>query len=247
MRSRFNRGVKVMVSLMRDDMNGKVIEWYKRKGQGIAQDSEGEIDSIEELLAQLGDYWADKFDKAAVQLGQSFSWQTGEQALESLQGIFRDMGITVDMSLSPRVIQQIQEAASWSTSLIKSIPGKYLGGVQRLVEESVQKGRDVRALEEGLKSEYQVTTRRAQLIAEDQVNKVTQGVAQAKMKDAGITRGRWQHNAASKTWRQSHVKMDGQEFNLEEGCWDPVMGKFIKPGELPYCRCSFVPVIPDLV
>jgi uncharacterized protein with gpF-like domain len=120
-----------------------------------------------------------------------------------------------------------------------------LSDVKALVIDSVEKGRDLMGLETGLKSRYDITLRRATMIAKDQNNKATQGIAMLKMKDAGIKRAIWRHNSASKHFREEHVEMDGTEFDLEEGCYDPVEGRNIQPGELVNCHCSFRPIIPE--
>ena len=39
--------------------------------------------------------------------------------------------------------------------------------------------------------------------------------------------------------RQTHKAMDGKRFNLDEGLYDPAVGRKVMTGELPFCRCVF--------
>jgi hypothetical protein len=40
--------------------------------------------------------------------------------------------------------------------------------------------------------------------------------------------------------------MDGKKYDVEKGMYDPAVGKFVFPGELPNCRCLSRSVIPGL-
>jgi SPP1 gp7 family putative phage head morphogenesis protein len=118
-----------------------------------------------------------------------------------------------------------------------------MADVKALVVRSVEAGRDVGGLEKDLRARYDVTRERARLIAKDQNNKATQDMAKAQCLDNGVRRAIWRHNAASKEPRQEHIAMNGKEFDLQLGCWDPVVGRHVQPGELVLCRCTFRPVL----
>ena len=92
-----------------------------------------------------------------------------------------------------------------------------------------------------------VTERKAQLIAMDQTNKATQELELAQSRELGIKTGTWVHIPGEKTSRKSHEEMDGKEFDLDEGLFDYEVGKNVKPGELPYCRCTYRPNISELL
>lgn len=62
---------------------------------------------------------------------------------------------------------------------------------------------------------------------------------QSNAKMLGIKEGIWVHRPGAWSSRKSHKAMDGKKFSLGKGMWDPDEGKFVMPGELPACRCSF--------
>lgn len=63
------------------------------------------------------------------------------------------------------------------------------------------------------------------------------------MQSLGVTRGIWIHTSAGKTYRETHVKMDGKEFDLSKGLYDSAVGDYVFPGSLPNCRCTYRPVL----
>ena len=153
--------------------------------------------------------------------------------------------MTVSMQITPEVQTVLDSLYETQVGLIKSIPEQYLTQVQTLVQQSVTNGRDVGFLKEELKKRYGITGRRAKVIARDQNAKASNAISRERCKSAGITHGIWVHRAGgSKTYRQSHLKMNGEKFELAAGCYDPHEGREVHPGELINCKCDFRPVIP---
>jgi hypothetical protein len=67
-----------------------------------------------------------------------------------------------------------------------------------------------------------------------------------RYKAMGITRAIWMHRPSAKKPRPSHMAMYMMSFDLNEGLFDPEVGRNILPGELPGCHCSMRPVLPKL-
>ena len=65
----------------------------------------------------------------------------------------------------------------------------------------------------------------------------------ARMQSLGVTRGIWIHTSAGKTYRETHVKMDGKEFDLSKGLYDSAVGHNVFPGSEVNCRCTYRPII----
>ena len=80
--------------------------------------------------------------------------------------------------------------------------------------------------------------RRAELIAKDQTQKVTQDFARANAQAYGATKARWIHIPGEKTSRITHMEMDGEEFDINVGLYDPDVGENVLPGQLIYCMCT---------
>ena len=140
----------------------------------------------------------------------------------------------------PEHISQLARIGE-QVGLIRSIAEQHLGNVQRLVMESVSRGRDLHYLSVELRKRYGITKRRAALIARDQNNKATATLQSARQLEMGITHGIWRHSHAGKEPRPSHVKADGEKFDLRKGMF--LDGKWTLPGHEINCRCWYSPIL----
>ena len=138
-----------------------------------------------------------------------------------------------------------------TTSLIKTIPQKFLRTVQDEIREAAEKG-DRAAIKELIESEFdsplvrttEHAERRAELIAQDQVQKVTQEYARENAKAYGATKAEWIHIPGEKSSRITHMEMDGKEFDIDVGLYDSDVGEYVKPAQLIYCRCTQAFIFP---
>lgn len=129
-----------------------------------------------------------------------------------------------------------------NVSLIQSIPEKYLDEVEYLVMQCVQNGSDMRTLTEELQHRYGLTKKRASFIARDQNHKVFGRLAVNEAVEAGFSRGIWRHSRGGREPRESHVKANGDVFELSQGCF--IDDEYIYPGEKINCRCVFEVFVP---
>lgn len=129
-----------------------------------------------------------------------------------------------------------------NVGLIQSIPERYLDEVEYLVMECVQNGSDMHALREHLEHRYGLTRKRAAFIARDQNHKVFARLAINEAVESGFYFGIWRHSRGGREPRESHVKADGEVFELSKGCL--IDGEYIYPGEEINCRCVFEVFIP---
>lgn len=136
-----------------------------------------------------------------------------------------------------------QAYISENVALIRSIPKRYHEQIRAVVRESLAKGNEPEWLAAQLYDIGGITTRRANLIASDQTNKIFEEMTRERVKAAGIKKGIWLHMGFGKHDRPTHVEMDGREFDLDKGMWDKDVGRYIFPGELPFCYCSFKPLL----
>ena len=130
-----------------------------------------------------------------------------------------------------------------NVNYITKIAKEHLANVTGVILRGIENGHDLGKVTEALHHTFGVTERRAAMIARDQTNKATQTLSRQRLIDYGVTQGKWLHTSAGKTYRDSHVEMDGEIYELEQGCYDPDYGDFIQPGELVNCHCCCVPVI----
>lgn len=140
-----------------------------------------------------------------------------------------------------------QQIISENVKLITKIPAATKKRIEGMVARSIEKDRDLGGLVDELKTVKNMTLRRAEIISRDQNNKVTEQFSLLRCQSLGITEGIWMHRGGAKKPRPEHVEFNGQKFNLSEGLFDENEGRFVLPGELIGCRCSYKPVLPDVL
>ena len=235
------------LSKLIEEMSASVNYWiaaeYRRNESEIVGDS-SPAKLLGKKLFEVMATWRETFDKRAESIALWFVRRSNMYATTSVSNKLKAQGLTVNMRITPEVQNVLDSLYEKQVTLIKSIPEQYLTQVSLLVQESVTRGRDVYGLKKELKERYGLTERRAKVIARDQNAKASNAIAVERSKQAGITHGIWVHRAGgSKSYRHSHVKMSGAEFDLSKGCWDDHEKKWVMPGELINCRCEYRPVI----
>lgn len=195
-------------------------------------------------VRKLARRWQKNFDDIANRLAERFVNGVKTNTEVSLSSALSDAGFTVPFKQTPVMKNALDAAITENINLIRSIPAQHLTQVETLVMQSVARGRDLGTLTDELVSRYGITRRRAALIARDQNNKATTTMQAARQQSLGITQGIWHHSHAGKTQRPSHVKADGQKFDISKGLY--LDGKWTMPGEEINCRCTWSPIIPGL-
>jgi uncharacterized protein with gpF-like domain len=151
----------------------------------------------------------------------------------------RDAGYSVKFKMTREMRDVMDATINEQVSLIRSIPQQYLTQVEGMVMRSVQTGRDLGTLTKDLQQQFGVTRRRAAFIARDQNNKATASMTRVRQVKLGITEAIWVHSGGGKHPRPTHLKAGREKtkYDVTKGWFDPAVGKWIFPGELPNCRC----------
>lgn len=191
-------------------------------------------------MRRMGKRWLARFDDLAPALSAWFGQAVQDRTDSSLKAIFREHNFTVRFKPTRAMNEAYQAVIGENVALIKSLAQKHLTNVEGLVMRSVQTGRDLASLTDGLEKNYGVTRRRAKLIARTQNNMATAVMARTRMLESGITKARWLHSAGGKTPRPEHVAFSGKIYDVREGA--PVEGQW--PGVAINCRCVPQPIIP---
>ena len=196
-------------------------------------------------LRLLGKRWQDRIDEAAPRLALWFLKSTAKRSDDALRSILRKGGWSVRFSLTPELRDVMIANVEANVSLIKSIGSEYHSEVEGLVMRSVAAGRDLKQLTEDLEDRYDITRRRAELIAVDQNNKATSQLQRTRQLGVGIEEGVWLHSHAGKQPRPTHVANHGKRFDLRTGWFDPdpKVREHIWPGWLIHCGCTWKPVV----
>lgn len=249
--TRPNAGVEAWYRRQLDNqvrkMQKSVVYWlsanYKASGAAVAMDASPAV-FMRDAMRKLARRWTKSFDSIAQKLSERFAGDTLKNADVSLHNALDTAGFTVEFKMTAPMNNALQATITENVGLIRSIPEKYFTEVEGLVMRSVARGRDLSYLTDELEKRYGITRRRAARIARDQNDKATSVMQAARQQSLGITEGIWRHSHAGKKPRPSHVKADGQRFDLSKGLF--LDGKWVMPGEEIECKCTWSPVIPGL-
>lgn len=200
-------------------------------------------------MSSLATTWKRKFNEKADALAKWFAEKIRSFTTRNLQNQMNQsnlapLGFDLEFkyhSQQERVI--FQSIVEQNVNLIKSISSEHLTQVQGIVLRGIESGHDLGRVTEELTKSFGITERRAAMIARDQTAKATNNLTRQRLLDYGVTKGKWMHTSSGKTYRDSHVEMDGEIYDLIEGCYDPDYGSHIQPAELVNCHCLCVPVI----
>lgn len=196
---------------------------------------------LAELIDALMVRWMTKLTDLPRKIAREFVGQTVFDYDRKMQGALRKAGFTVNLQLTDYTKQAMRGAVGVNVGLIKSIPMEYLVNVQKYVNEAVDAGFDLATLTNNLDHAYHIGRNRAKLIARDQSNKVHATMEQARRIELGITKAIWQHSAAAKEPRKSHVAANGKEFDVDKGLY--LDGEWVLPGQAINCGCTSRAVI----
>jgi SPP1 gp7 family putative phage head morphogenesis protein len=153
-------------------------------------------------------------------------------------------GLSINVKdLSAETKDTLKASASQAASYIRSIQADYLDQASGFTYRSITQGEGLKDLIPQLQILSGKTLRNARLLALDQTRKTNATLDEARMRQNGITKFRWNHSSAGKTQRQTHVEFDGQIYDLNDPPYDRDAKQKVMPAQLPYCRCFKTPVI----
>lgn len=131
-----------------------------------------------------------------------------------------------------------------NVSLITSISEDQLDQVTDLLDESFERGDDVRTLRKNIQERFDVAKSRADLIARDQVLKMNSQITQSRQKSAGITHYVWSTSQDERV-REMHADLEGETFAWDDPPITNEQDETNHPGEDYQCRCVAIPVLPS--
>lgn len=144
-------------------------------------------------------------------------------------------GIVSNEGLAPLLKARTAE----NVGLIKSIPEEYFGKLERLVYESTIEGNTpAGGIKRQIQELWDVTERRANFIARDQVAKLNADLTERRNRDIGIEEYIWSTSLDERV-RDSHRRKEGNRYR-----WDSPPKDTGHPGKDYNCRCVARSVIP---
>jgi uncharacterized protein with gpF-like domain len=239
---RYRRLIMAYVDAMHADIVRTIERAYVSSGaQEMAHDATP-ANELREAMRKMGDKWLKRFDVGSKELAAWFAQQARDRSDTALDAILRKAGFTVRFHMSHNMQNAYDAVIGEQVGLIRSIASRHLTQVETLVMQAVQAGRKLDVLAKLLHEQYDVTKRRAALIARDQNNKATGTLNRQRRLDLGMTQAKWRHSGAGRHPRPEHVKADGDIYEITKGMY--LDGSWTWPGYEINCRCFDNPVIP---
>jgi hypothetical protein len=197
------------------------------------------INSWLRLLRVASTSFATKFVKKAIASTARAQKQALKSAGVNAGAIEKAFTVPVvsKQFVSPAAAQMIPDYVEQNVRLITHIGEKDITRISEVISKGVESGLDYSKIVDELKATDGFNSARAERVALDQINKINQQVQLLNAEALGCTKARWKHVAGQFTSRPTHVAMDGKEFDIKVGMFDPAVNKYIKTGELPFCRC----------
>ena len=243
-RAAYRKRIETLIEEMGTEVEAKVLELYEDmqwrvEDPDLATDGKWRSPSerFRDLLTPIAERWTARFKRLSETICVSFVAAIRGRVERGRVQSLKEAGIAVKINRSRFANERYQALIQENIDLIKTIPQEYFGRVNQQVQRNISKGYDKKALTEELYNDYDISYKRARVIARDQTQKATQSLAMVTDRDLGITEGVWIHVPGRYTSRPTHVAFDGKPFKLAEGLYDSnkYVEAFVKPGELPLC------------
>jgi 8-oxo-dGTP pyrophosphatase MutT (NUDIX family) len=204
----------------------------------IVMDAAYSVKYIDDVLRRWGKKWNRRFDKMADEIAKRFTARAFRMTETAMKAAFKQSGFTVGFKATTKSLQAFRLTVADNVGLIRNLQQDYYNRIQQDVWASVRAGADMATLSSKLQNSYNITRKRADLISRDQNAKAKAVIETTRRQELGIKQAIWQHSAAGKEKRPTHVAMNGKTFELSKGMWDADEGAFVFPGQLINCRCS---------
>lgn len=243
----YHKKLKAMLKEMDNSLYYWLRAEYRKAEPEIVGDSA--MADLRAKMKYLARYWDKKYNDEAAKLANWFASEVQKYSTRNLQQQFKqaklaELGFDLKFTYHSRKERAVfNSIVEQNVNLIKSIASEHLTKVQGVVLRGIETGHDLSRMTQDLEQGFGVTERRAAMIARDQTAKASNNLSRQRLLDYGVTKGKWMHTSAGKTYRDSHVDMDGEIYDIEEGCYDDDYGDYVQPGELVNCHCVCIPVI----
>ena len=207
------------------------------------------------VMTRLQSRWFKIFSAFAERTSAEFIKRVEEGATKQTLMSLSTAGVDQPRAAySSNIANTLQAGREFNDTLIKGIQADVHEKVHNAVmlsltspnpEEQGQSG-----IENALKEIGGFSKDRIRLISEDQTSKMYSSLSDERMRENGIEEFEWAHSSAGKHPRESHQKMDGHIFKLNDprlwqvgGEFDLKKGDLGPPGWAIRCRCRKIPII----
>ena len=237
----------------------RIIEEYKK-----ASDTGYREDDIFDFSQKMQKMFGTIYRKMLGKLGrrrfikqlEKVAAISGKRAINEWRKLVKKsigIDLTSDAFMGETYQKQLKDWTKNNVNLIVTVPRDTLGQLEAVVLDGYKNGLTVAELRDVILSEYNVSEKRAEFWARDQVSKLNAEITQEQHKAAGVTKYRWCSSHDERV-RECHAFYDGKIFsyNNPPEQWYVTKsrgivhtGKYANPGEFYNCRCIAYPVFDD--
>lgn len=234
----YNRKLQQIVKLVKADVDAEIVPLIKQSVPEYTADAWPDL--IAAALRNLVERWTSPFARQqAREIAATFMQDASTRAMRRTTAIDLYGG-------NDQLVDYLKAAADQNAALITSIPAQYLEQVSNIVVGNMRSGMRPSYIEQALVKQFDITQRRAKLIARDQTSKIQGEITRIRQVNSGIKYFRWM-TAHDERVRPSHVAVGNRDVGYGKGVfrWDdlPVVdGVPTFPGQPINCRCVAVPV-----
>lgn len=200
-------------------------------------------------LGQMLERWAAIFDEGAKVIASKMISATIKRSDRELPKSLKDVSLDLTLKPSPAFNTYMDAATQEAAALIKRVPGEFIPNVQQDVMRSITQGKGLQDLVADLDKREVKVKNWSKNVARDQTRKAYATVNRVRLQEAGVRKFKWIHSGGSNDPRSHHLRrwpagLNGGIFSFEDPpIIDPKTGERGLPGQLPYCGCTFSPVI----
>ena len=246
--------MKLLNEELKKKLPAMMAEYQKERHGDSRFDDSQDLDAKLRLLLQdvatalekrIAEYGLDQKVEQIAKMAKNVSIREWKRAVKDTLGI----DLLDDYYKGEFFEEAIRRWIAENVLLIKSIPSETLGNMREIILGSYLKGSSIRDIQKAIQETYNVSKRKAQLLARDQVATLNAQLTKAKQTDAGCKKYRWSDSRDGRV-RDCHKALNGKVFS-----WDnpPEMwyetkrgrvytGRRCHPGEDYCCRCVAIPV-----
>lgn len=146
---------------------------------------------------------------------------------------FTPAGVNLTTLLSPNDVRELLESVlQENVSLIRSLNDQARNGISGTVFRGLQNRTPAREVARQIRKSNDIARRRAELIASDQLQKLTSRLDEERQKQAGGVKFKWQHSGKV-NYRDYHKDRNGKVFY-----WSSSVAKDDPPGRAINCGCK---------
>jgi SPP1 gp7 family putative phage head morphogenesis protein len=246
---RYYTALRVLIDRMTAETDLELRKLFKTEHaeEFFAQDAS--ISSQARILTNaLLKKYTDLFASVSKPMAERFAEESNQSSDLAVKSSLRQL--SDDLTLSSKTITSgplndiLNATVTENVGLIKSIPAKYLGGVQGAVMRSITTGNGRQDLVPYLQKHKGITLRRARMIAQDQTKKAFSGLSKGRMQAIGVQAYEWLHTSGSRQPRKLHIQMSGTIYRYDDPpVIDEKTGERGIPGQAINCACRMRPIL----